>query len=139
MTCATFSSFHFFFHLCATFNVRHLFQNIFFCFFQLETFKTYKTERHKFSVITAQKMKFFIKDFFNKCDQINRNLHSLCSVLYILSYLVLLGYSHKEPLFTTIQKPPFRNAQVLYQRYMKGNWYNKLGELSSNLHYIDSL
>ena len=49
---------------------------------------------------TAQKMKFFLKDFFSKCDQIhsfpqnsygfghiteeifNRKLHFLCSVLY---------------------------------------------------------
>ena len=27
-----------------------------------------------FSVQTAQKMKFFIKDFFSKCDQIRRKL-----------------------------------------------------------------
>ena len=26
------------------------------------------------SIITAQKMKFSIKDFFSKCDQIRRNL-----------------------------------------------------------------
>ena len=31
---------------------------------------------------TAQKMKFFIKDFFSKCDQIlNEKLHFLCSVI----------------------------------------------------------
>ena len=33
-------------------------------------------------VITAQKMKFSIKDFFSKCDQIrnlNEKLHFLCS------------------------------------------------------------
>ena len=27
---------------------------------------------------TAQKMKFSIKDFFSKCDQINVQLHFLC-------------------------------------------------------------
>ena len=28
----------------------------------------------KYLCITAQKMKFFIKDFFSKCDQIRRKL-----------------------------------------------------------------
>ena len=34
---------------------------------------------------TAQKMKFSIKDFFRKCDQIlNGNIHFLCSETYFL-------------------------------------------------------
>ena len=31
-------------------------------------------------IYTAQKMKFFIKDFSSKCDQIRSKLHLLCSV-----------------------------------------------------------
>ena len=33
-----------------------------------------KNLHHKFSSSTAQKIKFSIKDFFSKCDQIHRNL-----------------------------------------------------------------
>ena len=36
-------------------------------------FKTFKEDNHNHcEIITAQKMKFSIKDFFGKCDQIRR-------------------------------------------------------------------
>ena len=59
---------------------------------------------HKFIKITAQKIKFFIKDFFTKCKQIRRNLfteeilngkfHFFCAVdheLIIKSFLIVGG------------------------------------------------
>ena len=41
---------------------------------------------------------------------LNGKLHSLCNVLYILFYLALLQYYHKELQLITMQKPPFIKA-----------------------------
>ena len=38
---------------------------------------------------TAEKMKFSIKDFFSKCDQIRRKLHFLWSVLHMYMSIIL--------------------------------------------------
>ena len=60
-------------------------------------------------IITAQKMKFSMKDFFSKCDQISRELrilvkfteeilngklHFLCTVYSSLLYLYNSSYMH---------------------------------------------
>ena len=38
------------------------------------------TEQNSSMEITAQKMKFSIKDFFSKCDQIRRKLYNVTSI-----------------------------------------------------------
>ena len=46
---------------------------------------------------TAQKMKFSIKDFFSKCDQIRRKLHFLCSVCsadILVNFLCVRNTNH---------------------------------------------
>ena len=42
---------------------------------------------------TAQKMKFFIKDFFSKCDQIRRNFYftKIKNTVYIRPYTSFAG------------------------------------------------
>ena len=39
--------------------------------------------------VTAQKMKFSIKDFFSKCDQIRRKLHHNCNTFAYVEELVI--------------------------------------------------
>ena len=54
-------------------------------------FQTFLLTTHPYSstnLMNAQNMKFSIKDFFSKCDQIlNRKLHFLCSVRYLTTRL----------------------------------------------------
>ena len=54
------------------------------------------------AVYTAQKMKFSIKDFFSKCDQILRKRHLLCSDMHLSklcsqnSRLFLMEFKKKQ-------------------------------------------
>ena len=43
---------------------------------------------------TAQKMKFSIKDFFSKCDQIRRTLHFFCSGIWLNEMLYNSEYKY---------------------------------------------
>ena len=54
---------------------------------------------------TTQKMKFSIKDFSSKCDQIRRKLHFLCSVLTFLPeyfQIIIKGTSQENILAKTL-------------------------------------
>ena len=42
-------------------------------------------KRTCYSFFTAERMKFYIEDFFSKCDQIHRKLQFLCNVCLLKS------------------------------------------------------
>ena len=109
------------FHLCAIFNVRDFFQNIFSAFSSLKHLNYRKLTDTSFQLSLHKKQSFPLRissvketaDSVTFTEEIlNGKLHSLYNVLYILSYVALLHYYHKELQLITMQKPPFRKVQV---------------------------
>ena len=84
------------------------------------------------SIDTAQKLKFFIKDFFNKCDQIRSFLqngsHLLKKSLMETSFYVQFEFI-KETLYNGI-KSTFEKG--------KGQFSNQSDHLSAQLKTLDS-
>ena len=68
---------------------------------------------------TVQKIKFSIKDFFSKCDQIRRCLHFLCSELCWLkqySRFIYLGYKLYKILPGKFLTPNLDSKQYNYRK-----------------------
>ena len=66
---------------------------------------------------TAQKIKFSIKDFFSKCDQILRKLQKLCKVLLL-----------DESIY------PLEEKCILYKLCTWNNYTNRPGKSQSDVH-----
>ena len=71
---------------------------------------------------TAQKMKFSIKDFFNKCNQIRRNLVTFIEEIPTGKLLFLCNViSKKTKLFNFTCKDPYQK-NLYYIRFCTGFW-----------------